>query len=93
MNSTLLSLLLVQLEEDTDRDNYMSPLEAKQYGLIDYVIGGDDAGYQIKGSTTEFPKQNEKHLDWKGDGEDNRGGRFKDKPLEPYARPLAPKES
>ena len=79
---------MLQLEEDTDRDNYMSPLEAKQYGLIDYVIGGDEAGFNVKGSTTEFPKQNEKYLDWE-DGQDNRGGRFKDKPLEPFARPLA----
>lgn len=36
-----------QLEEDTDRDRYMSPLEAKQYGLIDNVIGGDDAGFKF----------------------------------------------
>ena len=38
------------MEEDTDRDRYMSPLEAKQYGLIDVVIGGDDAGLKIDGS-------------------------------------------
>jgi len=25
----------------------MSPLEAKQYGLIDHVIGGDDAGFKV----------------------------------------------
>ena len=25
----------------------MSPLEAKQYGLIDQVIGGDDAGFKV----------------------------------------------
>ena len=35
-----------QIDEDTDRDRYMSPLEAKQYGLIDQVIGGDDAGFK-----------------------------------------------
>ena len=33
-----------QVEEDTDRDRYMSPLEAKAYGLIDVIVGGDDAG-------------------------------------------------
>jgi hypothetical protein len=27
----------------------MSPLEAKKYGIIDHVIGGDDAGYAIEG--------------------------------------------
>ena len=25
----------------------MSPLEAKQYGLIDHVIGGDEAGFKV----------------------------------------------
>lgn len=38
----------MQIEEDTDRDRYMSPLEAKQYGIIDHVIGGDEAGFVIK---------------------------------------------
>merc|ERR550537_310329 len=28
-----------KIEEDTDRDRYMSPVEAKVYGLIDHVIG------------------------------------------------------
>lgn len=36
-----------QLEQDTDRDRYMSPIETKQYGLIDHVIGGDDAGFKF----------------------------------------------
>lgn len=27
-----------QVEEDTDRDNYMSPIEAMEYGIIDSVI-------------------------------------------------------
>ena len=26
------------IEKDTDRDNYMSALEAMEYGLIDHVI-------------------------------------------------------
>ncbi len=29
---------LTKLEEDTDRDRFMSPEEAKEYGLIDNVI-------------------------------------------------------
>ena len=29
---------LSKLEEDTDRDRFMSPEEAKEYGLIDNVI-------------------------------------------------------
>lgn len=27
-----------QIEKDTDRDNFLDPLEAKEYGLIDHVI-------------------------------------------------------
>lgn len=41
------NILAAQIDEDTDRDRYMSPLEAKQYGLIDHVIGGDDAGFKV----------------------------------------------
>ena len=29
---------LEQIEEDTDRDNFMSAIEAKEYGLIDNVL-------------------------------------------------------
>jgi len=29
---------LVQIEQDTDRDNFMSAEEAKSYGLIDQVL-------------------------------------------------------
>lgn len=29
---------LEQIQEDTDRDNYMSAIEAKEYGLIDHVM-------------------------------------------------------
>ena len=43
-----------QIEIDTDRDFFMSPLEAKEYGLIDGVIGGDDAGLKLKGSTKKY---------------------------------------
>ena len=81
----------MQLEEDTDRDRYMSPLEAKNYGLIDSIIGGDSAGFDIQGSTREFPRINPAHLDWAKD-EDARGGRFKGVPLEPYAKPLAERD-
>ncbi len=44
----LIGLAAAQIDEDTDRDRYMSPLEAKEYGLIDHVIGGDDAGFKVR---------------------------------------------
>ena len=50
----------VQIDEDTDRDRYMSPLEAKQYGLIDHVIGGDEAGFKASLSFLYFSSA-EKH--------------------------------
>jgi len=33
-----------QVEKDTDRDNFMSPQEAKEYGIIDTVLGNDASG-------------------------------------------------
>ncbi|MEM0960981.1 MAG: ATP-dependent Clp endopeptidase proteolytic subunit ClpP [Bacteroidota bacterium] len=33
-----------QVEKDTDRDNFMSPAEAKAYGIIDTVLGNDASG-------------------------------------------------
>jgi len=39
---------LAKIEEDTDRDRYMSPLEAKEYGIIDHIIGGEEAVYKYK---------------------------------------------
>ena len=54
----------LQIEEDTDRDRYMSPLEAKRYGIIDHIIGGDEAGFAIKGSTHDFPKTKEEYVNW-----------------------------
>jgi ATP-dependent Clp protease, protease subunit len=32
-----------QIERDTDRDNYLTPEEAKKYGLIDQIIESGDA--------------------------------------------------
>ena len=81
----------MQIEEDTDRDRYMSPLEAKQYGLIDSIIGGDEAGFQITGDTRHRPLTKEEYISWWKDDEDDatRGGRFRGKPLEPFTKPLA----
>lgn len=74
-----------QIEEDTDRDRYMSPLESLKYGIIDHIIGGEEAVFQAKGSTRDFPKTKQAYVSW-GDAEDDggsRGSRFV-KPLEPY---------
>jgi len=81
-----------KIEEDTDRDRYMSPLEAKRYGIIDHVIGGDEAGFQIQGSPTDFPKTKEQYVNW-GDFDDDgsRSKRFSGEPLEPYTQPLQKK--
>jgi ATP-dependent Clp protease protease subunit len=77
-----------QVEADTDRDKYMSPLEAKKYGLIDHIVGGDDAGYQITGDTRAFTAVMEDDED-EIDEIDLRGARFR-RALEPYVAPLAP---
>ncbi len=45
-----------KVEEDTDRDRYMSPLEAKEYGIIDHIVGGEEAVFNVKGSLKKFPK-------------------------------------
>jgi len=34
----------VQIELDTDRDNFMNPWEAKEYGLVDDVIDDGKPG-------------------------------------------------
>lgn len=80
-----------KIEEDTDRDRYMSPVEAKAYGIIDTIIGGDSATFQIQGDTTKFPKTKEEYVAWGDDDSDDgsRGSRFR-KPLEPYTPGLAP---
>ena len=63
-----------QIDEDTDRDRYMSPLEAKQYGVIDIVIGGDDAGLKIDGSFTEKLKTKKDYVAWGNEGQDGSSG-------------------
>lgn len=56
-----------QIDEDTDRDRYMSPLEAKNYGIIDEIIGGDDAGLKIDGAPAEFLKTKASYIAWGDD--------------------------
>ncbi|PSC76032.1 ATP-dependent Clp protease proteolytic subunit chloroplastic [Micractinium conductrix] len=79
-----------QIEEDTDRDRYMSPLEAKNYGLIDHIVGGDEAVFKIEGSTRAFPKTKEQYVNWGDDDlfDGSRGARFV-KPLEPHTEKVS----
>ena len=37
-------LLLLKIEADTDRDNFMNPWEAVEYGLVDAVIDDGKPG-------------------------------------------------
>lgn len=78
-----------KIEEDTDRDRYMSPLEALEYNIIDSIIGGEQAVFKVEGTTRKFPKTKEEYVSWGDDDDDgSRGGRFRG-PLEPYVKPLA----
>ena len=79
-----------KIEEDTDRDRYMSPIEAKAYGIIDKIIGGDNATFKIDSSRRTYPKSKRDYVAWGSDEDDgSKSARFKGKPLEPYTRPLA----
>jgi ATP-dependent Clp protease protease subunit len=45
---------LAKIEEDTDRDRYMSPLEAKEYGIIDHIVGGEEVRARREGDRGEL---------------------------------------
>ena len=42
----------------------MSPLEAKNYGIIDEIIGGDDAGLKIEGEPQQYLKTKASYISW-----------------------------
>ena len=67
-----------KIDEDTDRDRYMSPLEAKAYGIIDTIIGGDDAGLVVAGDPKDFLKTRAAYTAWGNDARDtgSSGSRF-----------------
>merc|ERR1712087_894182 len=76
-----------QIDLDTDRDRYMSPLEAKEYGIIDEIIGGEEAVSKVQGDTKYFPKTKEEYINWWREAEADAGKRssqFTGKPVEPY---------
>lgn len=79
-----------KIELDTDRDRYMSPLEAIDYGLIDNIIGGEDAMFKIGDSTLDFTRTKKEYIAWGNDKDDgSRSTRFKGIPIEPFTKPLA----
>jgi ATP-dependent Clp protease protease subunit len=66
-----------KIDEDTDRDRYMSPLEAKNYGVVDEIIGGDDAGLKIEGEPKDYLKTKAAYISWFDDSDDlDSGSRF-----------------
>lgn len=84
-----------QIDVDTDRDRYMSPIEAKEYGIIDEIIGGEDAVSKVQGDTRYFPKTKEEYINWWRDAEGDSGERssqFSNKPVEPFKETHTTKE-
>ncbi|WZN59661.1 proteolytic subunit of ATP-dependent Clp protease [Chloropicon roscoffensis] len=76
-----------QIDMDTDRDRYMSPLEAMEYGIIDEIIGGEEAVSKVQGDTKYFPKTKEEYISWWREAEADAGSRSAigtDKPSEPF---------
>ena len=71
-----------KVEQDTDRDRFMSPLEAKKYGIIDEIIGGDEAVFDVKGGLLDVGKTKSAYVNWwkevEGDGKE-RGATFTEK--------------
>ncbi|KAK9912545.1 hypothetical protein M0R45_036407 [Rubus argutus] len=68
-----------QVEEDTDRDNFMNPWEAKDYGLIDEVIDDGKPGLVAPiGDSTPPPRTRVWDM-WKVEGRENERGAEKEK--------------
>lgn len=65
--SSLLSIVL-QIEDDTDRDNFLNPWEAKEYGLVDAVIDDGKPGLVAPITDVTPPPKTEIWHMWKVDG-------------------------
>merc|ERR1719265_453287 len=75
---------LQKIEDDTDRDRYMSPIEAKKYGIIDQIISGKNARRRNSNRVNSAVKMKKDYISW---GREERYAsqklRFKKKPVEP----------
>jgi hypothetical protein len=40
----------------------MSPLEARDYGIIDHIIGGEEAVFKVQGSNKRFPATRDEYV-------------------------------
>eukprot|EP00238_Polyblepharides_amylifera_P001065 CAMPEP_0196574198 /NCGR_PEP_ID=MMETSP1081-20130531/3959_1 /TAXON_ID=36882 /ORGANISM="Pyramimonas amylifera, Strain CCMP720" /LENGTH=330 /DNA_ID=CAMNT_0041892145 /DNA_START=119 /DNA_END=1111 /DNA_ORIENTATION=+ len=68
---------VTKVDEDTDRDRYMSPIEAKKYGIIDDVIGGEAATMVVEGDVTDYYKTKQAYISWADEADDgSRASRF-----------------
>lgn len=47
-----------EVEADFERDRYMDALEAKEYGLVDQVLGDTDHIVSVRGGAIHVPHQN-----------------------------------
>lgn len=43
-----------EVDKDTDRDRYMSAIEAMEYGIIDSIIGGREAVYEMPAEKADW---------------------------------------
>merc|ERR1719284_1690576 len=78
-----------KIDRDTDRDRYMSPIEAKDYGLIDHIIGGANASFKIDNCIYDIPKSKQDYISWGHDNTEFSNKRHRGNSIEPFTRPLS----
>lgn len=62
------TLIILQIEIDTDRDNFMSAWEAKEYGLIDEVVDDGKPGLVAPTADASTPPKTKVWDQWKVEG-------------------------